>query len=120
MAVSHMFDIELEGLPPEQEMKKWPLSAKRLAVEFIKLKALSQIVTIEPLIHRLRFSGLYDYEQIQEKIDNLTIISTTDKWFKKIAIGEFNGIALRIGIYPRPPISSDYFRCMIYKTIYFL
>ena len=99
-----MFDIELEGLPSDEEMKKWPPGAKRMAVEFIKLKILSQIVTIEPKIHRIRFSGLYDYDQIQEKIDNLTIISTSDKWFKKIAIGEFNGIVLRIGIYPNPPL----------------
>ena len=111
-----MFDIELEGLPSEQEMKKWPLSAKKMALEFIKLKVLSQIVTIEPRIHRIRFSGDYDYDQIKAKIGNLKIISTKDKFFKTIAKGKFNGIELRIGLYPRPPIRSDYFRCMIYKT----
>jgi hypothetical protein len=39
-----MFGIELEGFPSDEEMKKWPKNAKKLAVDHIKLKVLGDII----------------------------------------------------------------------------
>ena len=39
-----MFGIELDGFPSDEELKKWPPSAKRLAIDYIKLKVLNKIL----------------------------------------------------------------------------
>jgi hypothetical protein len=105
-----MFGIELEGFPSDEEMKKWPKKAKKLAVENIKLRVLRDVIRIEPKIHLIRFLGDYDYNQIKEKIDTLTVVDTEDKLFKTIAFGNFKGVNLRISLYPR---DHELFRSMI-------
>ena len=105
-----MFDIELDGVPSDEEMKKWPKKAKKLAVDYIKLKVLSDIIRIEPKIHAIRFLGDYDYNQIEEKIGKLGVVDTEDKLFKTIAFRKFKGVDLRISIFPR---NHELFKNMI-------
>jgi hypothetical protein len=108
-----MFDIELDDFPSDEELKKWPPGAQKLAVDYTKLKVLSNIIRIEPKIHAMRFSGDYDYNQIKEKIGELTIVDTKDKLFRIIALGKFKGVDLRISLFPK---NHELFKSMISFT----
>jgi hypothetical protein len=109
----NVFDIELDEVPSYEELEGWPLSAKRLAVDYIKLKVLNEIISIQPKIHAIRFSGDYDHNQIKEKIDKFKTIKSEDRLFKIIALGKFKGVDLRISLYPR---DHELFKSMINFT----
>jgi hypothetical protein len=71
---------------------------------------ITHIIGIEPKIHNIRFLGDYDYNQIEEKIGALNVVDTEDKLFKTIAFGKFEGVKLRISVFPR---NHELFKNMI-------
>ena len=111
-----MFGIELPYLSSKEYFDDWPLDAKKLAVDYIKLKVLDGITSIEPKIHRMRFLGFDDIDYFKHRLDSFQIVDKGKSGFKYTAIGKFNGIDIRILFYPEDDKIASNFTCLVYKT----